>query len=110
MVPIEYEHSVMPIATRVPRTRIAQFRLTEEEYAQAQEQADAAGMTFSSYCRARVLGHRVLASADRATIRELRRLGGLLKLVHTESRRAYNAQTAGLLADIAAFITRIARQ
>ena len=100
----------MAMATRAPLTKIAQFRLTEDEYAQAQEQAEAAGVTFSSYCRARVVGHRVLASADRVTIRELRRLGGLLKLVHTESKGAYSEQTASAIADLAASITRIARQ
>ena len=85
-----------------------QFRLTPDERAQVGTQADAAGMTLSTYTRHRILGHRVLAHADDVTIRELRRLGGLLKLVHTQSRGAYSAQTAAALGDIKAAIERIA--
>ena len=100
----------MAMAARDRRTKIAQFRLTEDEYHEAHEEATTAGLSFSSYCRARVVGHRVVASADRATIRELRRLGGLLKRVHTESKGAYSADTARALTRIVACITRIARR
>ena len=98
----------MAISAEDRRTRIAQFRLTESEHLEAHEEAKTAGLSFSSYCRARVVGHRVVASADRATIRELRRIGGLLKRVHTESKGAYKADTARALTEIVACITRIA--
>ena len=85
-----------------------QFRLTPDERTEMEAQADAAGMTLSTYTRHRILGHRVLAHADDVTIRELRRLGGLLKLVHTQSRGAYSGQTADALGALKAAIERIA--
>ena len=42
------------------------------------------------------------------TIRELRRLGGLLKLVHRESGGAYSRETAAALASLSAAIGRLA--
>ena len=97
-------------ATRRLRTRTMHIRLTEEEYAFLLAQAEMASLTFSSYGRALLLGHRVVARADSATISELRRLGGLVKAVHTQSAGAYSAQTAGMLAELQAAIARVARQ
>ena len=90
-------------------TTRAQFRLTPQEKAQAEEQARVAGMTLSTYCRHRVLSHRIIADTDQNMIRELRRVGGLLKHVHTESKGAYSAQTADALAQIKACIEHIAK-
>ena len=91
-------------------TTRAQFRLTPEEREHVQEQAHAAGMTVSTYCRHRVLGHRVIANTDENMIRELRRVGGLLKAVHMQSHGAYSAQTADALAQVKACIERIAKR
>ena len=91
-------------------TTRAQFRLTPEERERVQDQAHAAGMTLSTYCRHRVLGHRVIADTDQTMIRELRRLGGLLKHVHNESGGAYSAETAAALAKVKACIERIAKR
>ena len=85
-----------------------QCRLTAQEKAHIQEQAHVAGMTLSTYTRRRLLGHRVLANADLTSIRELRRLGGLLKKVHTDSGGAYSEETARMLGRIKAAIERIA--
>ena len=104
------EDGAMHDATRPLRTRTMHIRLTEEEYAFLLAQAEMASLTFSSYGRAILLGHRVVARADSATISELRRLGGLVKLVHNESRRAYSAQTKSMLDELKAAITRLARQ
>ena len=85
-----------------------QCRLTAPEKAHICEQAHAAGMTLSTYTRHRLLGHRVIANADQASIRELRRLGGLLKKVHTDSGGAYSEDTARMLGRIKAAIERLA--
>ena len=91
-------------------TTRAQFRLTREERKRVQDQAHAAGMTVSTYCRHRVLGHRVIADTDQTMIRELRRVGGLLKHVHNESRGAYSGETADALARVKDCIEAIAKR
>jgi hypothetical protein len=46
------------------------------------------------------LGQPVVPRTDATTIRELRRLGGLLKKVHLDSRGAYSEQTAAALSEL----------
>jgi hypothetical protein len=67
-----------------------------------------AGLTVSELVRLRALGHPVVSRTDATTIRELRRLGGLLKLVHTESGGAYRQQTAELLTMLRAAVAKLA--
>ena len=58
--------------------------------------------------RNRALGRPIVSRTDATTIRELRRLGGLLKKVHTDSRGAYSQATAGALRDLHAAIRTLA--
>jgi hypothetical protein len=56
------------------------IRLSETEDARLMEEAAFAGITVAEYMRRRLWGGRpVLARADVNTVRELRRMGGLLK-------------------------------
>jgi hypothetical protein len=55
------------------------FRVSEKDRKDLAEQASAAGLSVSEYIRRRALGHPVMARADAAIIRELRRQGGLIK-------------------------------
>jgi hypothetical protein len=56
------------------------LRLSDYEDARLANQADAAGLSVSEYMRRRFFGGRpIIAHTDDRTIRELRRLGGLLK-------------------------------
>ena len=48
-----------------------------------------AGIAVAELVRLRALGRPVVSRTDATTIRELRRLGGLLKMVHVESGGAY---------------------
>ena len=88
---------------------IVNVRVSTVEKESLREAADVAGLTLSAYCRRRFLGHAVVAHADRAMIRELRRVGGLVKAVHTESGGAYSDETAGALRDLRKAIERLAR-
>ena len=49
-----------------------------------------AGVPVSELVRLRALGRPVVPRTDATTIRELRRLGGLLKKVHVDSGGAYS--------------------
>ena len=72
--------------TRFQRRRT--LRLTAEEDGRLSRQAATAGISVSEYMRRLFFGGRPLvAKTDDQTIRELRRLGGLLKH-HFESVRA----------------------
>ena len=56
------------------------LRVTAEEKQRVEEQAALAGLSVSEYMRRTVFGGRpVVAAADAAMLRELRRVGGLLK-------------------------------
>jgi hypothetical protein len=70
--------------------------------------ARAAGLGVSDLVRLRALGRPVVCRTDATTIRELRRLGGLLKKVHVDSGGAYSQQTAEALSTLHAAIARLA--
>ena len=82
-------------------------RVAPAEKAQLRDMADVAGVTVAELVRRRALGRRIVPRTDAATVRELRRIGGLLKLVHTESGGAYRAETAAALADLRVAINRL---
>jgi hypothetical protein len=66
-------------------------------------QAEISHLTMSEYIRRRVLGKRVVSQADMAVLAELRRLGGLLKHVHLETRGAYSELTANAIRAIESY-------
>jgi hypothetical protein len=68
------------------------LRLTEEEDARLNAQAAVAGISVSEYMRRMFFGGRpIVARTDGQTIRELRRLGGLLKHNFTAVREKSGA-------------------
>jgi hypothetical protein len=56
------------------------IRLTPEEHERLIGEARAAGLTLAALTRQRLLGLHITARIDAELIRELRRLGGLLKI------------------------------
>ncbi|MDO8344982.1 MAG: MobB mobilization protein [Cellvibrio sp.] len=84
-------------------------RLTSAEKARLQEDAYLAGMSMSALVRARYFGRPIIANTDQVMIRELRRQGGLLNKVHTQSDGAYSAETAAALVLISDAIKSISR-
>ena len=56
------------------------FRVTSQEKTRLEERAEICGLTVSEYLRRRFFGGRpIVAHMDEAMIRELKRIGGLLK-------------------------------
>ena len=81
------------------------FRLTAEEDARIEKQAAVAGISVSEYMRRLFFGGRpIVAKIDEQTIRELRRLGGLLKHGFEAVRAAGGTST---LAEMDALLRRI---
>jgi hypothetical protein len=90
-------------ATKEPMTRRITFRLSEPEYVSVSENLSVCGLTLSAFTRKSVLGLRVVSRADLAVLAELRRLGGLLKHIHNETRGAYSGLTAQAIKDLSEY-------
>lgn len=91
------------------KTARLNIRPTPAELRELRENARLSGMTLSAYGRRRLLGHAVATRADAEMIRELRRIGGLLKQIHGESKGPYSETTGEALRHIAEAIRKIAR-
>ena len=89
------------------RASVIGIRLTSDERKFIASESDACGITPSSFIRKRSLGKRVAAQSDLRVLAELRRLGGLLKHLHNETRGAYSALTAKCLKEINEYIRRL---
>jgi hypothetical protein len=83
-------------------------RVAPVEKEQLRRIAADAGLAVAELVRARAIGLPVVSRADATAIRELRRLGGLLKKVHVDSGGAYSKETASALAALRAAIDRLA--
>jgi hypothetical protein len=79
-------------------------RFTESEREFLASEADVCGLSLSSFVRNRSLGKRVSAKADLRVLAALRRLGGLLKHLHNETKGAYSSITLSCLKEIAIYI------
>lgn len=83
------------------------LRLTAEEDKKLTRQAETAGISVSEYMRRLFFGGRpIIARTDDQTIRELRRLGGLLKHHFDVVKRTDNAAT---LAELDAALREVRR-
>lgn len=98
----------MPTTVKSPLESVLNVRVAAMERDAVVAQARACGLTVSSYCRSLILGRVVTSRTDLVTVNELRRLGGLLKHIHNESRGVYSAATAAALNDVRTAIRRIA--
>ncbi len=75
------------------------LRLTAREDAELREAAAVTDLTLSEYVKQRALGRIVVSSTDLMVVRELRRLGGLVKHVATmeiADRKAINQTLTAL--------------
>ena len=89
----------MPFETQGPEPldAVINVRLTAAETARLKEDADLAGLSMSELVRRRYFGRPIIANADAVMLKELRRIGGLLKHIHNESGGVYSKETAGAL-------------
>jgi hypothetical protein len=89
------------------RSSVIGIRFTSDERKFITSESDACGITSSSFIRKRSLGKRIAAKTDLRVLAELRRLGGLLKHLHNETKGAYSALTSDCLKEIAAYIRNL---
>ena len=99
----------MPEPQRDTLDAVINVRLTSAEKTRLREDADLAGVSVSELVRRRYFGRPIVANADAVMLKELRRLGGLLKHIYNESRGAYSKDTAAALVAIKTYIERLSR-
>jgi hypothetical protein len=85
----------------------ANLRFTRAEHDRLKDEADMAGMSLSEFIRSHMLGKRVASNTDMQTIRELRRIGGLLKHLHNES--AGDIKIASAMGELEAALRALAK-
>jgi hypothetical protein len=85
-------------------------RISPVEKAALRAMAKVAGVPVAELVRLRSLGRPVIPRTDATTIRELRRLGGLLKKIHVDSGGTYSMLTAEAIMALRAAIVRIATE
>lgn len=88
---------------------IINVRLSAAEKSRLKDDADIASVSMSELVRRRYFGRPLLANADAVMLKELRRLGGLMKHVHNESQGAYSADTARALGALTDYIQQLSR-
>ena len=90
-----------------PLDAVINVRLTSAEKAKLKEDADLAGLSMSELVRRRYFGRPIIANADAIMLKELRRLGGLLKHIHNQSAGAYSQATASAIAELRVYIQKL---
>ena len=90
-----------------PLDAVINVRLTTAEKAALKEDADLAGLSMSELVRRRYFGRPIIANADAIMLKELRRLGGLLKHIPNQSAGAYSQATASAIAELRVYIQKL---
>ncbi|KGE50222.1 plasmid mobilization protein [Xanthomonas axonopodis] len=84
-------------------------RLTPDEKARLRDDAEVAGLSVSELVRRRYFGRPIVANADMVMVRELRRIGGLLKHIHNTTDGVYSRETSQALVEITGHIKKLSQ-
>jgi len=101
--------TTMPLSKN-PAVKRIDIRITESDKERLKGRAKTAGMSISEFMRRRALSIPVIAYTDMVTVRELRRLGGLLKHLHKESKGRYSQDTSDTLITLQSAIRKLLHQ
>jgi hypothetical protein len=74
------------------------------------EQAEICGLSVSEFVRRSALHRRIIAATDLRMISELRKIGGLIKLLFNETGGLYRQKTSALLDELHAAVLRVGRK
>ncbi len=99
----------MPFETQgqAPLDAVINVRLTTTEKERLKDDAELASLSMSELVRRRYFGRPIIANADAVMIKELRRIGGLLKHVHNQSQGSYSNETAQALSELRTYIDKL---
>lgn len=90
-----------------PLKTVINVRLSISEKERLKEDADLAALSMSELVRRRYFGSPIIANVDAVMVKELRRMGGLLKHIHKQSNGAYSQETAEALVALKAYIEKL---
>lgn len=76
------------------RTIFVNSRYTMDELLEITEQAQIAGISRSAFVRKRALGHKIVSNTDLTILRELRRIGGLIKHLYSQGLKSNEMDNA----------------
>ncbi len=99
----------MTMSEQRKKTVALAVRLEPGEAEAIREKAKDAGVTVSEFLRAAALGRKTRSVVEEGMINELRRLGGLQKMIHNDTGGTYSKETAAILKEIKDAIRRLAR-
>jgi len=99
----------MPFETKGPEPldAVINVRLASWEKTRLKEDADLAGLSIAELVRRRYFGRPIIANADAVMLKELRRIGGLLKHVNNESKGIYSKQTEEALVALKEYFRKL---
>ena len=80
------------------------LRLAADEKDRLKSDADLAGISVSEVVRRHYFGRPIIANADLVMVKEMRRMGGLMKHLHNESGGVYSKQTSDAINAIVKYI------
>lgn len=89
------------------RTKVLPCRLLPEEAAEIKEKAQASGVPVSEFLRSAALGRRARSRADERLLNELRRQGGLLKLLSAQNRGRWTHECDAVVGEIRELLKRV---
>jgi hypothetical protein len=92
-----------------PKKKTIKLRISEDDYYEIFDKADAAGLSISEYMRRCALNKRIDSKINLKMIRELCRLGGLQKHWFNVTDGLHSDKTAKILNEIIKAIKRIAK-
>lgn len=95
---------VFEVKGTVALTERVTLRLAADEKDRLKSDADLAGLSVSEIVRRHYFGRPIVANADLVMVREMRRMGGLMKHLHNESGGAYSQQTSDAINAIVNYI------
>lgn len=82
------------------RTKIIRVRMTETEYKDLMFRVEKSGLTLAEFIRRCASGRKIISRVEQNLVNELRRQGGLMKLIHNESGGAYSEKTAAAIEEM----------
>lgn len=95
---------VFEVKGYVALTERVTLRLAADEKDRLRSDADLAGLSVSEIVRRHYFGRPIIANADLVMVKEMRRMGGLMKHLHNESDGAYSKQTSDAINAIVKYI------
>jgi uncharacterized protein (DUF1778 family) len=95
---------VFEVKGTVALTERVTLRLASDEKDRLKSDADLAGISVSEVVRRHYFGRPIIANADLVMVKEMRRMGGLMKHLHNESGGVYSKQTSDAINAIVKYI------